>query len=329
MDTFNLRKVILEYPQQIHWGQKFAGKITSPSEKTSYNNLIVCGMGGSALPAEILADYLFFEEKSSLPIHICRDYQLPPYANKKSLIFISSYSGNTEETISCFHEALKRKLPIVAFAAGGKVEQLAKKNHVPLVKYKINFPNFQPRYAAGYGVVAMLEVLTKYGILATMPRIPKIDSREKEIPGEDLAKKIKGTLPIFYASNRFRAVAQNWKIKVNENAKTPAFWNVFPELNHNEMVGMTLPQCPMSVIFLSAEDENPAIQKRIAITEKLFQVKGLATEKVSLEGKNYWEKVFNSLVLGDWVSYYLALEYEQDPTPVIMVEDFKKALNQS
>jgi len=326
MDASNLRKVILDYPGQIHWGQKFAGKVLPPEEKTHFKNLIICGMGGSALPAEILAEYLFFEEKSALPVYICRDYKLPPYADKKSLIFVSSYSGNTEETVSCFQKALKRGLTIVAFAAGGKVEKLADENNIPLVKYKIDFPNFQPRYATGYALVAMLEVLTKYGILAMMPRIPKIDSREKEIPGEDLARKIKGTLPIFYATNRFRSVAQNWKIKINENAKTPAFWNVFPELNHNEMVGLTLPQSPLTVLFFQDKEESEALLKRIRITEELLRARGIGTEIIQLEGKTYWEKLLNALILGDWASYYLALEYNQDPTPVDMVEDLKKAL---
>lgn len=328
MDNSNLRKVILEYPNQIHLGQKFAGKISVPKEKINYKNLIICGMGGSALPAEILAEYLFFEEKSTLPVYICRDYQLPPYANKKSLIFISSYSGNTEETIACFEEALKKNFSVVAFTAGGKIETMALEKNIPLVKYKINFPNFQPRYAVGYAVNSMLEVLTKYEILAMMPRIPKVDSREKEIFGEDLARKIKGSLPVFYASNRFRSLAQNWKIKINENSKTPAFWNVFPEINHNEMVGFTLPQSSIIAFFFQDKEEHPAILKRIKITEKLLRKKGIATEIINLEGKNYWEKLFSALVLGDWVSYYLALEYNQDPTPVKMVEDLKKALTE-
>lgn len=326
MDNLNLRKVILEYPKQIHLGQKFAGKISAPKEKTSYKNLIICGMGGSALPAEILTEYLFFEKKSSLPVYICRDYKLPPYANKKSLIFISSYSGNTEETVACFKEALKKNLSIIAFTAGGKIETIALKKNIPLVKYKIDFPNFQPRYAVGYAVNSMLDILTKYGILAMMPRIPKVDSREKEILGEDLARKIKGSLPIFYASNRFRSLAQNWKIKINENSKTPAFWNVFPEVNHNEMVGFTLPQCSIKVFFFRDKEEEPAILKRIKITKELLQKQGVITEIINLEGKDYWEKLFSTLVLGDWVSYYLALEYGQDPTPVKMVEDLKKAL---
>ena len=228
-------------------------------------------MGGSALPAEIVKEYLMMEKKLSLPVYICRDYQLPPQADRQSLVFISSYSGNTEETLACFEEALKRKLNLVVFAAGGKAEALAKKNHVPLVKYKIDFPDFQPRYATGYALVAMLDVLTKYQILDIMPRIPKVDSREKEILGEDLARKIKGSLPVFYSSNRFACVAQNWKIKVNENSKTPAFWNVFPELNHNEMVGFTLPQHPVTVVFFQDEQETSAILKRIRITRQLLE----------------------------------------------------------
>lgn len=324
-DESNLRKVILEYPNQLQIGQKFAEKIKVTKGK--FKNLIICGMGGSALPGDILKSYLTESLKFNLPITINRAYDLPKSATPSSLIFICSYSGNTEETISCLEQALKLKSTIVAFSKSGKIMEMTKKNKIPLVQFKIDFNNFQPRYAATYVFAAFYQVLTNLGLCDRIKEFPKIDSRASEIAGEELALKIKGKTPIIYASDKYKLLAKNWKIKINENSKTPAFWNYFPELNHNEMVGFTNPQAKFFAIMLSEKDDHPRIKKRMEITAKLYQGKGIESEIVNIEGKTFLEKVLKTLVLGDWVSYYLALEYSQDPTPVEMVEEFKKKLN--
>jgi glucose/mannose-6-phosphate isomerase len=122
-------------------------------------------------------------------------------------------------------------------------------------------------------------------------------------------------------------VARNWKIKINENSKSPAFWNYFPELNHNEMLGFSLPKNDYVIFILQDPEDEERIKERMELTSKLYQAKGIATEIIPVKGKEYLEKTLYSLVLGDWVSYYLALEYNQDPTPVEMVEEFKKKLS--
>jgi len=323
----DLRQIILKYPKELKKGLNLSKKISL--DKENFSNLIICGMGGSAIPGDLLISYLenSLTQKAPIPIKISRTYHLPSLANKNSLIFICSYSGNTEETIACFHEALKLKATIVAFSAGGEIKKIAQENIVPWVRTKINLPNFQPRYAATYVFAAMLGVLTKIKIFDILEKLPKLESRLLEVEGEDVAKKIIGKTPIIYASDRFKIAAKNWKIKINENAKTPAFWNYFPELNHNEMVGFTLPQAKFfSVILLDEENDHPQIIKRIYITKNLYQKKDIETQIIKLRGKNFLEKMIFALVLGDWVSYYLALEYNQDPISVKMVEDLKKRL---
>ncbi|MCK5080941.1 MAG: hypothetical protein KAQ63_02155, partial [Candidatus Moranbacteria bacterium] len=162
IDKSNLRQVILDYPNQLAEGAKFAKDI-KPELKSRPSNLIICGMGGSALPGDFLIAHLQ-ENEVEIPVYISRNYSLPPQTDKNSLVFISSYSGNTEEAISCFEEALKKKLTIVAFAEGGQIEKIAKENSTLLVKYQIDFKNFQPRYAVTYAFVAMNEVLTNLDI---------------------------------------------------------------------------------------------------------------------------------------------------------------------
>lgn len=328
VDQSNLRRVILEYPNQLQLGQKFATKIKAENKK--YSNLIICGMGGSALPGDILASYLDRTKKFNLPITINRTYVLPKNATADSLILVCSYSGNTEETINCFEQALKLGSQVIAFSKGGKVKEMAEKNKTPWVQFKIDFQDFQPRYAATYVFAAFHQVLTNIGLCDRINKFPQIDSKSSEILGEELALKIKGKTPIIYASDKYKLLAKNWKIKINENAKTPAFWNYFPELNHNEMVGFTNPQSGFFTIMLVDEqDDHPKIQRRIEITASLYKKCGIESEIVKIKGKTFLEKILGTLVLGDWVSYYLALEYGQDPTPVEMVEDLKKKLKQA
>lgn len=144
--------------------------------------------------------------------------------------------------------------------------------------------------------------------------------------GKIIAKKLQGETPVVYSTDKYKAVAMVWKIKINENSKTPCFYNCYPELNHNEMVGYTLPQAKFHIIALIDPRENSQITKRILITAKLLKAKKIDTTLFELNGANNFEKMFDALLLGDWISYYLALNYKQDPTPVAMVENFKKML---
>lgn len=324
IDQSNLRQVILDYPNQMELGKKFAKDIKLEPKK--YSNLVICGMGGSALPGDILLNYLSNNPKFTLPVYLCRSYDLPVYASKNSLIFISSYSGNTEETIACLEQAMKLKATIVTFSQAGKIKELALKNGLSHVSYKIQFPDFQPRYATTYAFIAMYQVLENCDLVEKLPRFPQINPRDLEIYGEELAKKSVGKTPIIYTADHKEIVAKIWKIKINENAKTPAFYNVFPELNHNEMVGFTNPQSKFLVLIISDSQDHARVKRRMEITAELLKNKGVAVEFVNIPGNNYFEQLLNALVLGDWVSYYLAIEYNQDPTPVKMVEDLKQAL---
>ena len=158
-----------------------------------------------------------------------------------------------------------------------------------------------------------------------------LDPLRLERPGKRLAEKIKGKIPIIYASNKFKALSRIWKIKFNENTKIVAFWNYFPELNHNEMVGFTnvkfqIPSSKFQVIILRDKLDSPRILKRMRLTALILKKRGIGAKFINLQGKNKLEKIFNSLILSDWVSYYLALQYKIDPTPVKLVEEFKKRM---
>jgi glucose/mannose-6-phosphate isomerase len=324
MDKYNLREVILNYPLQLELGQKFAENIELPQKE--FSNLIICGMGGSALAGDFLINYFDTNGKVDLPIYICRSYELPEDATSNSLIFVVSYSGNTEETVSCFQKAIRINSTLVAFSSGGKIKEMAIEKNLPFVELSFNFKHFEPRYAAPYIFMAMHQILANQGITKKIDSLPKISPSDSEALGKKIALELVGKTPVICASDKYGLLAKNWKIKINENAKTPAFWNFFPELNHNEMVGFTLPQANFYVLMLMEKDDHPRNKKRMEITAELYKEKGVESKIIPIEGGDFMEKLLNTLVLGDWVSYYLALEYGQDPTPVKMVEDLKNIL---
>lgn len=333
IDKENLRQVIIDSPGQIESGLDLAKDINI---KGDFNSLMVSGMGGSALPANILRIYLNDlyaknpEKNHRFGIFQNRSYSLPPEAYDNCLNFFSSYSGNTEETVASLEEALKSDLPSVGFASGGKVQEQCEKNSVPCVLLP---GGIQPRYALGYSFAAMFRALSNAGMvedkseeLITLSE--KLDKTvlELEAKGKELAGKLVGKTPIIYASAKFKALAMIWKIKINENAKTPAFYNFYPELNHNEMVGYTLPQGKFHVMTLLDKNDHPQNIKRMRITAELLQEKGIETTVIEMENDNVFNTIFSTLLLGDWTAYYLALAYNQDPTPVAMVEELKKKL---
>lgn len=324
IDVSNLRQTILDYPTQLKVGAA-AAKEAQLSQK-NFSNLVICAMGGSAMAGDLLVDYLNHTDELKLPINFCRSYEIGQFVTKKSLVFVCSYSGTTAETLCAMNAAMKAGASVVAFSAGGDMEKIAKEKKLLHINITIKDKTIQQRYGLTYIFAAMQAVLANSQLIAKISKYPSFDVRESEIYGEELAQKIKGRTPVVYASNRFEAMARCWKAKINENGKTPAFWNVFPELNHNEMVGFTNPQAPFFAVMLQDKDDQEEIKKRMKLTASLYKDKGVESEIVKIQGKTYLEKMLRTLVLGDWVSYYLALEYGQDPTPVEMVVVLKNLL---
>lgn len=336
IDKSNFRQFILDVPAEFEIGLKLAKDIKVDG---NFENITVSGMGGSALPANLLREYcnsLFKKNPEYKPfeIYINRYYTLPPesYASE-TLNFIASYSGNTEETLSSLEEARKGGLAYIGLSAGGKLEELCKEYGVPHIKLPIPHPDFQPRMGTGFFFGPMFQLLVNQGLVpdATEELIKsaaKLNGKmgKLEERGISLAKRLVGKTPVIYGSPKHKPVAMVWKIKINENAKTPAFWNFFPELNHNEMVGFTNPQSNFFIVILRDPDDDPRNLKRYAITAQLLKGKGIDSEIIDMDGDNVFEKMFTSISLADWTSYYLALEYKQDPTPVNMVEELKELL---
>jgi glucose/mannose-6-phosphate isomerase len=191
----------------------------------------------------------------------------------------------------------------------------------------------QPRLALGFHTKALLKILNREKELKKISELVYLLQPEKfEEQGRDLAQKIKNKIPIIYASEKNQAIAYIWKIKFNETSKIPAFYNVFPELNHNEMTSFDVKETTRNLsqnfifLILFDEEDHPKIQKRMKILKKLYEERNLKVEISKLEGQNRFHKIFSSLILADWTSYYLAKEYGVEPEEVPMVEEFKKLM---
>lgn len=321
-----MRQVIIDSPKQLAEGLSIAAHITTSGKQ--YTNVVICGMGGSALPADVLLTII----TPHVPVYIHRDYDLPPAIGKQSLVICISYSGNTEETLSAMQQALNLGCDVVGMTSGGAIETMCQDKNLPLVKIP---SGIQPRMATGYMFAALTLILAKQQIIDDISK-EITDSQtyleqtivSLEASGKVLAQKLKDKIPVIYGSATLKAAAHIFKIKFNENSKTPAFDNYFPELNHNEMVGYTnTKDKSLSIIILRDNSDHPRNQKRMALFAK--QMTGIVpVEIIDLGGDSMTEKVFWTLALGDWTSYYLALANSIDPTPVAMVEEFKRGLDQ-
>lgn len=297
--------------------------------RKKFNHTIVAGMGGSHLAADLLKSA---DPTLSLQIH--RDYGLPSIPKSErpqTLVIASSYSGNTEETLDAFKAARAMRVACAAIAVGGKLGRLARKEGVPYVQ----MPNtgIQPRSALGFsikGLAALMGLASLNRELTILVKTLKPQVLEQR--GKAFARTLKESIPLIYASARNEAIAYNWKIKLNETGKIPAFYNVLPELNHNEMTGFdhTPKNKKLSkrfaVIFLVDTEDHPRIQKRMNILARLYRARGLTCHTIPLRGANRWMKIFSSLVLADWTAYYTALAYGAEPEQVPMVEEFKKLI---
>lgn len=299
------------------------------------DSIIVCGMGGSSISGQILESFV----KSfgiDIPIFNVQDYQLPAYVSHNSVIFINSYSGNTEETISCYREALKKGFNIIIITTGGKLKEYAELNKKPII---IIPKGLQPRNAIAYMFFPLLKVLENSGIIGNQSGNVKhlIDALHKNADiydksAKELSEKLYNKLPVIYSSNSMYPIAYRWKTQFNENTKLPAFCNRFPELNHNELnsyVNAAKLGISFHLMILKDEHDNKRIIKRMDVTKKI--IKEICKDSVeftelNIKGDDLLTRMFTTIYMGDLITYYLALKYATDPSPVELIEKFKKEL---
>jgi glucose/mannose-6-phosphate isomerase len=338
-DKQDMYSVLYDFPVQICNAVDIANRVTVNKIKTArINNVIVNGLGGSAIGGDLLRSYTASEIK--VPIYINRNYTLPAFAKRDTLAIISSYSGNTEETVSAFKEALARKCQIVCITSGGTVEKLAKKNGCLLIKIP---GGLQPRCALGYSFFTLLILFTKLKFISDKSKeindvIINLEQALTEYTNVAFAENeslriaavLKDKLPIIYSSaDVLDIVNLRWRGQISENAKMLAYGNLYPEMNHNELVGWKLNEDILKktvVIFLEDAKDNVRIKMRMKITEKVFKKYTSNILHLNSDCKTGLARIFDLIYLGDWVSYYLAILNEVNPTPVDAISHLKKQL---
>jgi len=301
------------------------------------DNIIVAGLGGSAIGGDLLKDWA--KNQLSIPIEVSREYNLPAYAGKKTLALITSYSGDTEETLGSFLDALKRKCMIFCISSGGALIKYAKKHKVPHLQVPAGMP---PRAASPYLFVPLLVCLEKVGLVSGVTEelneaitlLEKIskgnapDKPAKENFAKTLALSIGDAVPVVYGFGFYRSVAQRFKQQFNENSKVPAKWEFFPELNHNETVGWRKSWC-FVIILIRDKDEPVGIKSRIEITKQIMSDAGLKIFEIQTQGKSTLAKMVSTVVIGDFTSVYLAVLHGVDPTPVAVITHLKDNLQKN
>jgi len=301
--------------------------------------VLISGMGGSAIGADLLAAYA--AKLSPVPVVVHRDYDLPAWAKgSETLVITSSHSGNTEETLSAFQAAQKQRCRIMALTTGGKLAQDASNLGIPVWKF---VHTGQPRAAVGYSFGLLLACFARLGLLpdptndlsATISAMKdqqkslKADVPITKNPAKRLAGQLIGRWVVVIGSGILSPVARRWKGQISEIAKAWAQFEFLPEANHNTLAGILNPEglLPQTqVLFLRAPGDHPRNQLRSLLTRQTFMLEGLGTDIINTSGKNSMAQIWNCLHLGDYVSYYLAMAYGVDPTPVEAIEGFKKEL---
>lgn len=306
-------------------------------EKAEVTNVVFAGMGGSALAAEVSKTWPGYK----VPFEICRGYNIPAYVGPGTLFIASSYSGNTEETLTALDEARTAGAQTILITSGGKLQEIGNNENLP---FELLPQVTQPRFGVFYSLKALVTVLEKAGLLAEesanqslyetaefikeevtkwLPTVPAKDNLAKK-----LAQEVMGRSAVIYSGPKLYPAAYKWKINFNENAKNVAWCNQYPEMNHNEFLGWTShpEDKPYAVIELRSNFEHERVQKRFEVTDRLLSGKRPAPEVVNAEGDTLLKQLLWTIVLGDFVSLYLALLNGLDPTPVELIEKLKTAL---
>ncbi|MDE1974936.1 MAG: hypothetical protein KGI49_00250 [Patescibacteria group bacterium] len=312
---------IKKMPGQFAWRPTVenAGELAAGAR---FSRFVVGGMGGSHLAADFL--------KSAYPaldLKIHEDYGLPilPDGDSERLYIAVSYSGNTVETLDFARSTLENGLSLAVISKGGKLETFAKDNGLP----HIVLPDWgiEPRMATGLMAMALLVFFGDHEKSQVFENIAKsADMTLAEKIGREAADFFKGSIPLIYASSRNTFAAKFMKIAMNETGKTAAFWNVFSELNHNEMMSFTGGADRFRIMYMTDEEDGPQIKKRMEVMQRLVKDRGGEVMGVALDGKSHYEKLANSIYLSHWTAYFTAKASGQDPASTALVEEFKKLI---
>lgn len=343
VDQAKMRDILTKFPEQCQQAFQLGKEFSLSLSLEGVKDIVFCGMGGSAIGAEVASFYL--RKEIRLAIHINRDYSLPEFVGKRSLVVLISYSGNTEETLSAYKQAQQRQAKIIIITSGGELGDLAKRDIHPCLLIPKGFP---PRGALAYLSLPVLAIFSQLGLITDKEKevsetISVLQRLEKDSLGiavsteANPAKKLAGELldkfcVIYGAAEQLTAVVTRWRGQFAENSKMLASSHVLPEMNHNELVGWQHPKKVLEkfiAIFLRDRGDHPQVRKRIEINKEILQKEGVQIKEVFSEGEGLLARIFSLIYIGDFTSFYLAILNSEDPTPVKRIDYLKRKLKES
>lgn len=338
IDQQNMLAQIDGLPDQLREAWERGKKFHLP-EWEGIKQVIVAGMGGSAIGGDLVAAYAM--SNSEIPIIVHRDYELPRWGrNRDTLVIVSSHSGNTEETLSAYRVAVQSNCKVLAITTGGKLASLAQKDGTPLWLFS---HNGQPRAAVGFSFGLLLAAITRLGIMKNpeeelFEAVSVMKEQQESIaasipaaknPAKRLAGQMIGRWVITVGSGLMAPVARRWKTQINEIAKAWAGFEFLPEMDHNTLAGTQNPDallCHTMIVFLNAHADYPGNRLRSEITKRTLMLEGFGTDFFFARGDSAMENILTALHFGDYVAFYLAMAYDVDPTPVDVIENFKNEM---
>lgn len=329
---------IRNFPQLCRQAWQMGLNFRLPDEYKKIKKIIILGMGGSAIGGDLVASLAV--NQSPVSIQVCREYFLPRHVDENTLVLASSYSGMTEETLSAFERSFETPALKLAITTGGKLKSLCESRDIPVFTFDYKT---SPRAALPFSFFILMGILHNLDILPqsnsdvdeTLTNLEHINKKLWETspmeinPAKSLAQELYGRLPVIYGAGITAEVAHRWKTQINENSKTMCFYEVFSELNHNAVVGYRFPADLMSkttVIMLDSDLLHERIRLRYDITQKLLDKAGIQHETLKGEGKSALSQMMNLVLFGDYVSYYLAILNQADPTEVKSIDFLKNIL---
>jgi len=338
IDPKGMYQWIADFPQQVEAAVRIGKKTKVKVQTKGIRNIVLTGLGGSAIGGDLLRSYL--ADELAVPFIVNRYYAMPGFVDRNSLVIVSSYSGNTEETIAAHKDATRRRARVLCISTGGETEKLAKLFKQPWIQIP---GGLSPRAALGYSFFPLLVVFQRLGLVKSKAKeiaetiaLLKVKSALfADVASPDnaalkLAGELKGRLPVIYSpAEHLDAVNVRWRGQFAENAKQLAYGNVLPEMNHNELVGWNVLRDlmrQMHVVFLRDEGTHPRVAIRERITAQLVSQHAVMVTQIPSEGKTLLARMFSLIHMGDWVSFYLAILNNQDPEPVAAINYLKGEL---
>jgi glucose/mannose-6-phosphate isomerase len=337
LDPHGAGKALAEFPAQCRQAARLTA--SPPPGRFVIRHVVFAGMGGSALGGDLVSTLA--TERLSVPVTVWRGYGLPSFVGPDSLVVAVSYSGDTEETLSAFEAALRRRAPAVAVTSGGALGKLAVERELPLVRVP---GGLMPRFALGHLFFPLLTLLESLGLtvvgeperdeaigrLEVMGEELRVDRAESDNEAKRLALTLRGRTPVIYGSALTEAPAYRWKTELEENAKLLAFHGRLPEADHNEVEGWRDPSARVfHAVFLRDPLEDEETVRRVLVTQELIRDGAGGVTDVWPRGKGRPAHLLSLIYLGDWVSYYLALLRGVDPWSVPALSEVKRRLREA